>query len=864
MPRERAERVRGHGAIRNARLSCTLFVFGLVSPFGIAYAQANEECLECHQWKPGEEELAPSLLLRLSVFESSVHRDQDCIACHFELDGVDEYPHETNLPRVECRDCHDDDHGPISVYVESVHGQLAESGDERAPRCQDCHGDHDILPFHDADRALSFGRINTLCTKCHVEVASASPGELHADALVDRTCLACHDAHGPTVAEPRAADRLCMVCHEEDEPTDDLLSSTAQQHANSVHGQAGLTCVLCHSDLLEAEDFPHEEELAPVLCQSCHPTAGAAYERGLHSGTAGNGHTAAECTDCHGTHDIRPRDDPRSPVFPRNLPSTCEACHQPTPPEAHPAPAGEQVLVYEDSVHGKLLLEEGLLVSASCTSCHGSHEILATGDSEAATSRAHVPYTCGSCHAGMLERYLEGAHGSPFLSGEADVPVCTDCHNEHSIEDPALATSSVSSSAIAATCARCHADDELTASHELNATALSSWGDSYHGIAAAFGNQEAANCASCHGFHDILPSSDPRSRVHPANLDETCGSCHSWTASAFTNIPVHSVVDRESNFIPWLVRVVYAVLLIGVIGAFILFILIDLFGRLRLRLGWGPPETEFVRAEDWPDEDELIAPDANLPRMNRHARLQHGVLIVSFLLLVLTGIPVFLHDIDWLHSIIGIEGGYRLRSSLHRVGALGLIGLSAWHLGVLLCMPSARRWFASIMLRPRDVIDFAREMMFDLGIADWLSRRRLLRPFFDRHPSLAFRERPRLGRYGLVEKLEYGAVLWGNLIMILSGLILWRPDWFLAWLPTWTFDVCRIVHGFEATLAFLAIIIWHMYHVHLRPGIFPMSRTWLTGTIGREELRHHHPDEYLRILEARRARVRKPEKAGAR
>ena len=348
------------------------------------------------------------------------------------------------------------------------------------------------------------------------------------------------------------------------------------------------------------------------------------------------------------------------------------------------------------------------------------------------------------------------------------------------------------------------------------------------------------------------------------NLDETCGSCHSWTASAFTNIPVHSVVDRESNFVPWLVRLVYAILLIGVIGAFVLFILIDLFGRLRLRLGWGPPETEFVRAEDWPDEDELVAPGLSLPRMNRHARLQHGVLITSFLLLVLTGLPVFLHDIEWVRSIIDLEGGFRLRSSLHRVGALGLIGLSVWHLGVLLSVPSARRWFASMMLRPRDVIDFAREMMFDLGLADWLSRRRLLRPFFDRHPKLAFRERPRLGRYGLVEKLEYGAVLWGNLIMILSGFILWRPDWFLGWLPTWSFDVCRIVHGFEATLAFLAIIIWHMYHVHLRPGVFPMSRTWLTGKIGREELRHHHPDEYLRILEALRARARELEKAGAR
>jgi cytochrome b subunit of formate dehydrogenase len=90
-------------------------------------------------------------------------------------------------------------------------------------------------------------------------------------------------------------------------------------------------------------------------------------------------------------------------------------------------------------------------------------------------------------------------------------------------------------------------------------------------------------------------------------------------------------------------------------------------------------------------------------------------------------------------------------------------------------------------------------------------------------------------------------------VMIGTGTILWRPDWFLEWMPGWTFEVCRIIHGFEATLAFLAIIIWHMYHVHLRPDVFPMSWAWLTGRISREQMRHHHVQEYLRILERRRA-----------
>jgi hypothetical protein len=161
-----------------------------------------------------------------------------------------------------------------------------------------------------------------------------------------------------------------------------------------------------------------------------------------------------------------------------------------------------------------------------------------------------------------------------------------------------------------------------------------------------------------------------------------------------------------------------------------------------------------------------------------------------------------------------------------------------------------------MLIRPRDVLDFLQESMFQLGLFDWLSRRRLLAAFFERHPGLACRTRPHHGTFSLVEKLEYAAVLWGNLVMIASGTLLWKPGWFLGWLPSWAFDLGRVVHGYEATLAFLAIIVWHMYHVHLRPEVFPMSRIWLTGKITREELRHHHTRKYLRLLEQRRSAVR--------
>jgi cytochrome b subunit of formate dehydrogenase len=774
--------------------------------------------------------------------EPRIHADVACVDCHAALRSFDvaEMEHETPVAAASCTPCHQD------VVGQVAHGAHAAAG----VSCADCHGAHEPRSYSGADRALSFGRVAALCTRCHPEVAAAPPGDPHARAFRRRTCLACHDAHANRAPASRAGDAACLLCHAGDAATAKAPAPPAAVAA-SVHGAAGISCVLCHVDLQGAE-LPHEESLAPVSCAGCHPEASAAHANGVHAHVLAGGGLAAACTDCHGTHDVLSVDDPRSPVYALNVPATCEACHRPSPPAAHPAPAGEEVRLYDTSVHGRLLLEKGLLVSATCVSCHGSHEVRPTRDPEASTSRRHVPYTCGTCHAGVLAGYLAGVHGADFLTGGADVPVCTDCHSEHAIEDPARAASSVSATNVAATCARCHANDELARRYGIEGGRFASWGASYHGIAAGFGETRAANCASCHGYHAILPPSDPRSPVHPDNLQKTCGKCHAGAGAAFARVPVHSRIDRETNFVPWLVRRIYAVVVVATIGAFLLFILIDLFGRLRVRLGWGPRETEHVDPRAWPDEARLVGEGETFPRMGRVARAQHGLLIASFLLLVLTGLPVFLHQSAWMRSVIDLEGGFRLRSLLHRAAAVGLIGLSVWHLLTLALSGGARRWFAEVMIRPRDVRDFAQELGFDLGLGPWLARRHVLRRLFERWPALRCDRRPALGRYGLVEKLEYGAVLWGNLVMIATGAILWRPDWFLDWTPSWTFDVCRVVHGFEATLAFLAIIVWHMYHVHLRPGVFPMSRTWLTGRISREELRRHHPREYLRILQARR------------
>jgi cytochrome b subunit of formate dehydrogenase/nitrate/TMAO reductase-like tetraheme cytochrome c subunit len=686
--------------------------------------------------------------------------------------------------------------------------------------CQLCHSEVKASPAN----PVAHGSLG--CTDCHMDLAAWDPEQEseHAEKLGPVPCATCHATQAADLAS--GVHRDCKGCHgvEHFQPRRDSLAVASLRERDSA------------------------------TCSTCHAPAGEEFESSVHHAALARGEADAPgCVQCHGAHDVLPASARASTVHPLNLPETCERCHSSEESKTSHAPGGARIEQYETGAHGQALRKDGLVVSATCASCHGGHSVLATEDPAAPTARRNVPETCGKCHLGVLETYLEGVHGAAFSRGEVDVPVCTDCHSEHGVSATQSRSSHVSPSLVAETCARCHGDDEFAARHDLKSDVNLSWGSSYHGIAKALGAEDAANCASCHGFHAIFPSADPRSSVNPANLESTCGSCHPNAGVAFARVPVHSTLDEASNPVPFWVKTIYTALVVGVIGAFVLFILLDLYGRLRLRMGWGPRESAHVKRDEWPDEDTLVSPGERFVRMNRHGRFQHAILVSSFLLLVLTGVPVFLHDLGFMRSLIDLEGGFALRSKLHRVGAMGLIALSIWHVLVFVLSPGARRWVLGMFIRPRDVLDFVGEASFNLGLGRWLSERIVLAPLLRRFPTLAGLERPCRGRYGLVEKLEYMAVVWGNVVMIATGFILWRPDWFLDWTPAWTFDVCRVVHGFEATLAFLAIIIWHMYHVQMRPGSFLRNGVWFHGKMTRDELRHHHPGEYLEILRQRRA-----------
>ena len=247
-------------------------------------------------------------------------------------------------------------------------------------------------------------------------------------------------------------------------------------------------------------------------------------------------------------------------------------------------------------------------------------------------------------------------------------------------------------------------------------------------------------------------------------------------------------------------------------------------------------------------EAEILARVAPAPaprefeRFSWNFRAQHLVLMASCVILIVTGLPLKFHEARVSQLFFDLVGGVQVSTLIHRIGAVGLIGVGVYHALYLLLFREGRRNFLELLPRPKDALDLLRMLRYFLGRTD---------------------EKPRFGRFSYIEKFDYWAVYWGIVIMIGSGLILWFLETSLQYLPKFAADIAREAHSDEGLLATLAIIIWHFYNVHLNPEHFPMNRTFWTGMISEEEMRRHHPLEHEEILASRAARPPAPAAAPA-
>jgi|WetSurMetagenome_2_1015567.scaffolds.fasta_scaffold39683_2 hypothetical protein len=367
-------------------------------------------------------------------------------------------------------------------------------------------------------------------------------------------------AKGPTAAD-------CAGCHESaDKPV------KADALKGSVH--EGLACTDCHSDI---KDLPHADKPAKADCSPCHAQAVTDWKASPHAAKPGG----ATCASCHGSHQITAGANEGSMRRGIRQVQVCGACHA-----KHPGPHGGTgeawIMNYRNSVHGDAVLNKGMNVAPSCATCHGAHALRALGKADAA-SKVKIAELCGTCHAQAFASFRASAHYAALQKGSAGAPSCTDCHGEHTIQGPQGPGSPVAPLAVPQTCGKCHADKSAMENFGLPSDRVATYTDSYHGIALKEGDLKAANCASCHENHGVLPASDPASSINPANLEKTCGKCHPKAGKGFSQVKFHQAVSPQGARGAWFVRVFY----IGFIGililGFVLHILAEMFARAKGR-----------------------------------------------------------------------------------------------------------------------------------------------------------------------------------------------------------------------------------------------------------------------------------------
>jgi cytochrome b subunit of formate dehydrogenase len=630
-------------------------------------------------------------------------------------------------------------------------------------------------------------------------------------------CVDCHS--GFNAGEIPHAKKIstvnCLDCHND---------SQIEIYKKSVHGtvKGGARCKDCHGShnvaSLEVLRTISGRKDEAGTCGKCHSNIVSHYLNSDHGKALMAGVRGAPfCTDCHGEHTITAITNKISKVSRQNEEKMCLKCHLDNPDVRKVvSPSAAFIKGYDLSVHGKAM-KFGKLNAATCSDCHGSHDMKKGSDPTSFVAKKNIAETCGKCHSEILATYQESQHGIALSKGVTSSPTCTDCHGEHTIlpqDDPKSPIASINISG--KVCTPCHASLKLNQKYGLPAQRYESFADSYHGLASKGGDVEVANCASCHGFHDIKSSADPSSRTNKNNLAKTCGNCHPGANENFTKGSVHIISESKENPLLYFISTSYIILIVLIISGMFLHNLLDFIKKSKIQL--------MKRRGLIPHHQ--VSHKLYL-RMTLFERLQHVTLLVSFFTLVVTGFMLKFPDTWWVIPIRSVSPVvFEVRSFLHRVAAVLMILASLIHLYYIIFVPRGRQLVKDLLPIRKDVSDAIGIMLFNLGIS---------------------KNKPLLDRFSYIEKSEYWALIWGNIVMIGTGFILWFDNTFMGLLTKVGWDVARTIHYYEAWLATLAIIVWHIYFVIFNPDIYPMNLAWLKGSLTETEMEEEHPLELQRL-----------------
>ena len=582
---------------------------------------------------------------------------------------------------------------------------------------------------------------------------------------------------------------------------------SANQQANQFPTNVNLDCAGCHGP---GKAIPN------LGGELFHKDTHSALDTSIHAKLAPNGKPIASCKDCHTLNgDLTtalPAENPKSTVNRAVIASTCGKCHSDKNVMQGTGISDRPIMAYRESVHAKAIAR-GDIQAAVCTDCHSAHNIQPASDPRSTIAKTNIAVTCGRCHGTESRQFVDSVHGEAVTRGVSRSPSCTDCHGIHDIQRPVDPTKANPSAAVATdSCAKCHEGVALTKEFGVASGRVDSYKDSYHGMASDMGSKVVANCASCHGVHNILPSSDARSMISADNLSQTCSQCHIGAGSNFVTGRIHLTSTLASEdpsndlglFGTTIVRWIYLPLIFLVIGGMV----------LHNALIWRKKVSSKRREE------------RSIIRLSLNQRVQHWFLLTSFIALVFSGFALQYPD-SWLGWLMG--NSEPIRRIVHRFAAVVMLVMGTYHILYLAFTKEGRQWVIDMLPRFKDVKDLLGNLSYYVGLT---------------------KDKPKIARFGYAEKAEYWAVVWGTVIMGLTGLMLWFKIDVFSFLPRWWIEIALAVHYYEAILATLAIIVWHFYQVIFDPDVYPINFAFIDGRVSEEAFKEEHEQAYEDMLKA--------------
>ena len=643
-----------------------------------------------------------------------------------------------------------------------------------------------------------------------------------------------------THAQPPEGSKLppeqngCALCHGESrmwQGEQQRLLVTADSLAEDVHWLTGVNCHDCHGGdpaTLDVDQAHNRDRAAGLQvpfrslaeakdsCAVCHEPELLQLRMSVHAyadkETESSVGRMLSCDKCHGeqTHGMLAVNDPRSPVHLDHQVRLCGSCHE------------EDLASYSQTVHGKGLLKSGLVISATCASCHGSHGIFYAADKRSTLHSTKVDATCGQCHQGIGERLRQSVHGGGNGIGQELAaepgqkwkrnPNCTDCHQGHRLLQP---SSGEFRRDLSNRCGNCHPD--LTGSYAM----------STHGELTQLGYAPAAKCSDCHGSHDILPLGDPNSPLASgANRLATCRQCHTTAVMNFSQFDPHANHKNAEQY-PTL-HFIYAFTQGLFLGFFLFFIIHGFFWFVR----------SFVSVLRGGRHRTLVAGQYVVVKHKPLNRFIYITLLVSFLGLTITGLPLKYSSQRWAQVFVETMGGFESTSVWHRFFGLVSIFCCVLHLVTIFHGIRERRQqqvsWRQILFGPDSPIPGLRDAKDLFGMVRWF---------------LGLGPKPSFERWTYWEKWDYWMACLAFLLVGTSGLMMWYPNLFCRFVSGHTLNIARVIHVELALMSTSLLFVFHFFHTHFRPEKFPMDLSALTGWVDEDHLRQQRPSYVARLEE---------------